>query len=598
MQPSPISSHSLLLLLVFATGCAGLLAAWLIIRAQQPMRASLRVGQLPADSVSGSGVRKRLERAWKRMVAAFNELRARREWRYQVPWILFCGEPGAGRSSVVESIRAGRNDAVGKREEKLQVAGTHWTFFDSGVVVDVDGGSLPDAASDDRRWNRVLAGLNNRRPERALDGIVLVMSARTLLCGARADVQRLAESCYEQLVSLQRYFEFQLPVYVIVSQCDSIAGFSAFWRAQPPSCRAEIFGWSNPCGLDNSYVPQWMDDAFDYMGGVLKGLQLRAAAADRPIADADEFFLAPQRFMALREGVSSVLAYLFRVSAYSAAPFFRGVYFVGAIDEGEARASPAAAHVAFVEQLFTDKIFAEQNLARPLRQAVWSRKAITRRLQYAAAAAALVLCVALFNACLQLRRQVEVGVASVDLIRHPQHASIASDGCVSKATVYELLSNISLLDVKVTTLVIPASWVDRRIENGGLDLVANAAFEKLIFPAFACELTRQARLVVGHDLLVHTAGESLTADRTRLRKYLDQVVAFERNRRYFARLAAYATVQQADELVADMEALTLYLYGDPLPDSVRHSRGYHRDALAKSVYNSPPAASRLDAYPG
>jgi len=57
---------------------------------------------------------------------------------------------------------------------------------------------------------------------------------------------------------------------------------------------------------------QWMDDAFDYIGGVLDDLQLQAAAADRAIAQADEFFLAPQRFQALRNSVSSVLAYVFR----------------------------------------------------------------------------------------------------------------------------------------------------------------------------------------------------------------------------------------------------------------------------------------------
>jgi len=107
-----------------------------------------------------------------------------------------------------------------------------------------------------------------------------------------------------------------------------------------------------------------------------------------------------------------------------------------------------------------------------------------------------------------------------------------------------LLSNISRLDVEVTSLAIPASWVDRRIENGGLHLVANAAFEKLIYPAFACELERQARKVVASDVLVHTPGDSLTGDRGRLRKYLDQVLAFERARNAFSRLAAYSTLQQ------------------------------------------------------
>jgi type VI secretion system protein ImpL len=582
--PQLIATHLLLALAVLAA-CCGLIAGWLIIRARRPPAAAADRRNDEPKNPFWRALRARLDRIRARFDELLHQLRMRREWRYQAPWILVCGEAGVGKTRLVDSIRHARRDEIGRRERRLAIEGTHWMFFDHGVVIDVDGASLPDPHTDNRKWNDVLGQLLDRRPERALDGVVLALSASTLLRGTQADVQRLAQYCHAQLADLQERCEFLFPVYVVITQCDAIEGFAEFWNAQPEACRAEIFGWSNPSALDTSYVPQWMDDAFDYLGGVLKQLLLQAAAADRTIEKPDEFFLLPQRFQGLRAPVTEVLADLFRVSAYRAAPFFRGVYFVGRMPGAVAQAELPSERVAFVDQLFTDKIFAEPNLARPLRQALWSRHVLTRRLQIGAVVLGVLLYLSLVNAGVKLRQQVDVGVQSVTLIHHPEELDVRGADCAAKATVYDLLSNISRLDVDLTFVTIPASWIDRRVEIGGVHLVANQAFEDVIFPAMACRLERRARRISAGEVLAADDADTLTDDRKRLQQYLDEVLAFEENRVRFREIVAKASGDESGALLTKLDLILQYLYGDPLPAAVRRSGGYHRQALAQTEFH-------------
>lgn len=577
------------LLALLALGLAvGIAAIWLVVRARKPRRLPVLTEVIDARA-QPRGAWRALGDGILQMVQALRYVSERREWRYALPWILVCGEVGSGKTSALASITAGRRDRLTAAEAKLGIAGTGWHFHERGVSIDVDSDAsfAADEAVAQRRWKDVLRQLLDYRPERALDGLVLTISARTLLTGSAADAQRLATRCHALLWDAQERFEFALPVYVIVTRCDAISGFGAFWKAQPEQRLREIFGWSNPYSVESTFVPEWLDEAFDEMGRALKRLQLQAAAGDAEIDRADEFFLFPQRFGELAPRLRAVLAQVFRASAYHANSFFRGVYFTGSAAADGATSPVPRADVAFVDRLFEEKIYAEMNLTRPIRQALWSRHRLIRRLQYGAAGLFALLCLALAHAGVRLHRQVGAGIASLDLIEHPQRLSHAAGGCIDKETVYELLANVSSLDVSLTFAAIPASWVDRHISQREIQLVADKAFEEVIFPSLACHLEQRARALLADPFGHAQAGAAPREERDNLRDYLDTVAAFERNLAHFNRLVVYASSDQADELLNRFDQLAQYVYGDPLPSVVHERRGQHREALAHVAYRRP-----------
>lgn len=528
----------------------------------------------------------------KRLLDAIDYLRTRREWRYKAPWILLLGEAGAGKSSLVASVSAQHRQAADWRQEELGVDSNAWQFFDQGLLIDPDG-QLPAAAAGSEeagKWSKALAQMNALRPERALDGLLLAVSARTLRDASGRQRAALAENVYQQLSLIQERFEFALPVYVVVTESDAINGFAAFWRAQPAKRRTEIFGWSAPAQAQSGTPSEWADSAFDTLGERLKALQIEAAAESDEIADADRFFLFPRHFQQLRNPLKQWLAAVFQPSAWRAGFFCRGVYFTGSIEADGQRLNAPRNDVAFVDDLITKKVLAEPWLGRPTRQGLWSRNKLIRSLQVSAVAAFGALLIGLAAAGFLLDRQVNALISSINLMQQI-HMSPQSDGtCIGKDRTYELVANISRIDVKSVYWLIPASWLDSRVTSKSAHLIADSAFQKIIFPSLACHLEARARQLAAYAPKAEESdkagADAYAQSRQSLSDYLQSVQTLELNLARFRRLASYATESQTDRLMRDFADLADYVYGSPLPAEVAHERGALSKALTHVTYKN------------
>lgn len=569
-------------------------AVWLILRAHKPLRRPLWITNGRRKLFSFAGLWRGLGAGFGLLAKAVRQIMTRREWRYQVPWILLLGADGSGRESLASSITSSRRDTLSAAERKLAIPGTRWRYFNRGVLIDVD---VPPASAAEQRkeagWSGVVEGLVNLRPERPIDGVVLCFSARQLLHGSAAELHQLAESAYAQLVDLQRVFRFTFPVYVAVTQCDVIDGFGAFWRRQPEARRREMFGWSNPYALDTSFLPGWVDEAFATLGDALKTLQVGAAAGDNDdIEETDRFFLFPQRFRELNDVLRTTLAQVFQSSAYHTNFFLRGLYFTGAVAADGEQAPEPRHDVAFADALFDEKVFAEFNLARPTRSGLLSRHTTIRRLQLGSVVLFGLLCIALAVSGIRLNNQVSVTVHALELIKQPKYETVAAGACIGRDTVYNLLTDISELDVQYTYLAIPASWVDRHLSQRKSKFMTNAAFERVVFPSLRCQLERRAEtLLTPPDLHAAAGGQQTTgamaAQRRALEGYVDEVRDFERNVTLFHQVVAAGEETQAQAIATKFARLADYVYGKPVPEVFQLNEGQVRESLVKVVYATP-----------
>lgn len=589
VDPVFLSAAVLALLLLAA-------AVWLILRARNPLRRPLWIANGRKALFSLAGLWRGLRSGFGLLVKAVRQIMTRREWRYQVPWILLLGADDSGRESLASSITSSRRDTLSAAERNLMTPGTRWWYFNRGVLIDVDAAAAPVTAGkkNPAGWNEITAHFIDARPERPIDGVVLCFSARRLLDSSAAELHQMAESAYAQLVDLQRQFRFTFPVYVTITQCDVIDGFGAFWRRQPEARRREMFGWSNPYALDTSFLPGWVDEAFDTLGAALKTLQVDAAAGDNDdIEETDRFFLFPQRFRELNDVLRTTLAQVFQSSAYHTNFFLRGLYFTGAVAAGGEEAKEARHDVAFVDALFDEKVFAEFNLARPTRSGLLSRHAMIRRLQIGSIVLFGLLCVALGVSGMRLNNQVGVTVRALELIKQPKYETVAEGTCIGRDTVYNLLSDISELDVQYTYLAIPASWVDRHLSHRKSKFMTNAAFERVVFPSLRCQLEqRAATLMTPPDLHAGVSGNENTADamkaqRRALKKYVDAVRGFEHDVTLFHQVVVAGEETQAQTIATKFAQLADYVYGQPVPEVFQQNEGQVRDSLVKVVYAPP-----------
>ncbi|MCM2550617.1 type VI secretion system protein [Burkholderia glumae] len=519
---------------------------------------------------------------------ALDYLRTGREWRYATPWLLMLGQAGAGKTSLLESVGPQHTQPLGERQQSLALEGASWHAIDQSLVLDPLG-KWPEAAAsamldsgtadgaDARRWLKFLDQLDALRPERALDGIVLVVCATTFLQRDPARLMAAAQNARQQLRTIEDRLEFALPVYVVVTACDHVEGFGAFWRSQAPQRHTEMVGWSAPSQTFDTPPTQWGAQIFAAIGAQLRALQVETAAHCERIAadDADPMFLYPLRFAQLQGPFEQWLSVVFQVSAWETTFFLRGVYFTGLVAEPgeplEARDGPRR-DVAFVRDLMLEKVLAEKHLARPTRAGVWSRNLLIRRVQWACVIGFSLLLLAFAVRVWMIDAQIGRVIQALERMQQLQ-APAPGAGCIAQAPVYQLIEQVAQIDADASSWLLPASLFDSRLSHQSARRVIDTALRKVILPGLACQLSQRAYALGNEANRGISAGLGYTQALDQLQGFVQQADQYERNAARFQRLLGKTPYARERVPLPGFFDLVEYAYRTPVPPYLRAHTG-------------------------
>ena len=166
----------------------------------------------------------------------------------QLPWYLFIGAPGAGKTTAL--LHAGLQFPLAERLGTRPVAGIggtrqcDWWFTDRAVFLDTAGryttqDSQPEA--DALEWQTFLALLRKHRPVQPINGVIVTVSVPDLLAGG-AELARQARSVEQRLGELRGQLGQSFPVYVLVTKADLLAGFVEFFDHLDARDREQAWG--------------------------------------------------------------------------------------------------------------------------------------------------------------------------------------------------------------------------------------------------------------------------------------------------------------------------------------------------------------------
>ncbi|HWU84600.1 MAG TPA: type VI secretion system protein, partial [Rhodocyclaceae bacterium] len=441
--------------------------------------------------------------------------------------------------------------------------------------------------SEGAQWRQTLAELNALRPERPLDGLVLCISARSLLQADAAGRETLAMNLQRQLGELQESMEFMLPLSVVVTQCDAIDGFAAFWGNQAQKRRLELFGYAAPPQTQAAAPAEWTRAAFDTIDERLRSLQVETAASRDSIADCDAFFLFPGRFRRLCDPLGIFLETALRSSAWQAGYLFRGLFFAGSPSADGELHEGARQDVAFADSLLAMRVLAEPGLARPTRNGIFSRNTLIRGLQYASLGLAAGLFGMLYFSSLRVSAQVHVLISAMDQLRESTPDAVRHGDCLGAESVYPLLSEVAAINQNTRYWAIPASWLDTRIVHRNDAGIETGTIGTVLMPTLACRLENKARTLASASYALPDAddGSAFATLRQALVDKLAAVRELEENLARFERLANNGADLERPELLSTLTALAQYAFDAPLPPDVQHEHG----ALSAAFGNVPPA---------
>ena len=209
--------------------------------------------QAPKEKEQPSAEAAKLRERFEEAVATLTKERRAGHSLYDLPWYVFIGAPGSGKTTAL--INSGLKFPLEQRVGKGAVRGVggtrncDWWFTDEAVFLDTAGRYTTqdsDATSDSEGWKEFLALLTKYRKRRPVNGIVLTVSAQDLMTLGESGREANVEAARRRLVELSNELRIQLPVYVMVTKCDMVAGFTEYFDDLTQEGRAQVWGVTFP----------------------------------------------------------------------------------------------------------------------------------------------------------------------------------------------------------------------------------------------------------------------------------------------------------------------------------------------------------------
>lgn len=285
-------------------------------------------------------IRERFEQALKVLREASLGKTGHRGYLFELPWYIIIGPAGAGKTTILKN--SGLNFPLAERLGVDPVSGMggtrncDWWFTDEAVLIDTAGRYTTqdvNAEVDRAAWRGFLELLLKHRRRRPINGVILAISLGDIITLNQADRRRHVDAIKLRLQELMRVFGMRLPVYVLLTKCDLIAGFSEFFDNLDEEERAQVWGMTFPTAGDNQLLKD-LDMRFVELGDRIEAAVPIRMNDERNIARRCRIYCFPKEFASLRVQIGGFLSEVFRPSRFEMQPMLRGVYYTSGTQEG------------------------------------------------------------------------------------------------------------------------------------------------------------------------------------------------------------------------------------------------------------------------
>ncbi len=325
---------------------AVILAVWavansLIAAFHQARERALTVGVAAGSAVAAAEEKAAIE---SKMAAALEALRrtsGQRGYLYERPWYAIIGPPGAGKTTALLNAelefplaaQIGRGAVAG-------VGGTRfceWWFTDQAVLIDTAGRYTThdsDAAVDRAGWSAFLDVLKRTRPRQPLNGVIVAIALNDIAQATAAERSAHAKAIRQRVEELSGKFGLCLPVYLVFTKADLLAGFTEFFDDLDRQGRRQVWGVTFPYPAAGSATAEKFAGEFRALAE-----RIGRRPTDRLQAEADPARRAlivgfPPQLASMEAVLTEFIAEAFGTGKAGPAPLLRGVYLTSATQEG------------------------------------------------------------------------------------------------------------------------------------------------------------------------------------------------------------------------------------------------------------------------
>jgi type VI secretion system protein ImpL len=267
---------------------------------------------------------------WKRAIQLLRKSSLKRFGNplHVLPWYMVVGESGAGKTTAITRSRlASVVKNVSQADPIIQTSNFEWWFFSKAIVIDTAGRYVSPSAldSDQVEWEKLLELLARYRPKEGLDGLVVVIDADRLLQNDSDLLEQRGRVLRERIDQLIRLFDKRFPIYVMVTKCDLVHGFSEWAETLPEDQIEQAMGFVGDSIQGDGAETDFLVRAYAQVSDRLK--QLRLDMAVKGVDLTTEILMFPSEIERLRPGLQNFLSACLGNNPYLEQPLFRGLFF-------------------------------------------------------------------------------------------------------------------------------------------------------------------------------------------------------------------------------------------------------------------------------
>ena len=369
----------------------GAWAAWVAVKRWRAYRASdkLMAAVVNQEQSRSSGEAQKLRERFEEAVETLQQRRRRGHSLYDLPWYAIIGAPGSGKTTAL--LNSGLSFPVRQRTGAVAMTGIggtrdcDWWFTDQAVFLDTAGRYTThdsDAAVDSAGWDEFLSLLRKYRKRRPLNGVLLAISAADLMTQGPAELEAHVAAARRRLDELTEKLGIQLPVYLLVTKCDLVAGFTEYFDDLAQDGRSQVWGVTFPVARTVK------GDAAHLFSAEYDALIERLNIRVLPRLDQEQdtrrratMFAFPQQMASLRDVIGRFVNEVFTSTRFERRVLLRGVYLTSGTQEGtpidrlvgaiqrrfvvgdDVGAGQGPGKAYFIERLLKQVVFAESGLA-------------------------------------------------------------------------------------------------------------------------------------------------------------------------------------------------------------------------------------------